>query len=128
MAYSNPTSPWACAPLLVPKPGPARFRFTVDLRPVNAFTVKHQYPMPNLEHELTKLSASKYFAPFDLSNGYWQLALDKEAQALQSFITPDGILSDPGFTRNYQRNFPLTGRLRGDHASHSPRVYHLLVR
>ena len=44
MAFPNPTSVWACAPLLVPKRGPARFRFTVDLRPGNKFTIKHQYP------------------------------------------------------------------------------------
>ena len=93
MAYSNPTSPWACAPLLVPKPGPARYRFTVDLRPVNKYTVKHQYPMPNLEHELSQLSGSRYFATFDLSHGYWQLELEESSQALQSFITPDGIFS-----------------------------------
>lgn len=41
MAYANPSSPWACAPLLVPKPGPDKFWFTVDLRSVNRFTVKH---------------------------------------------------------------------------------------
>lgn len=35
MAYPNPSSPWSCAPLLVPKAGPSKFRFTVDLRPVN---------------------------------------------------------------------------------------------
>ena len=93
MAYANPTSPWASAPLIVPKPGPARFRFTVDLRPVNEFTVKHQYPMPNIEQELAKLSNSKFFATFDLSHGYWQFPLHKDSQALQSFITPDGIFS-----------------------------------
>ena len=58
MAYPNPTSRWACAPLLVPKQGPTRFRFTVDLRPINTYTVKHQFPMPNLENELTKLGSS----------------------------------------------------------------------
>lgn len=53
LAYSNPSSPWALAPLLVPKPSPAKFRFTVDLRPGNQFTVKHQFPMLNFEQELT---------------------------------------------------------------------------
>lgn len=93
MAYPNPTSAWACAPLLVPKDGPTKFRFTVDLRPVNRFTVKHQFPMPNIEHELGKLSGSRYFATFDLSHGYWQLELDPESRHLQSFITPHGIFS-----------------------------------
>ena len=92
-AFPNPTSAWACAPLLVPKPGPARFRFTVDPRPVNKFTVKHQYPMLNLDHELTKLGGSRFFATFDLSHGYWQFELEPDSRPLQSFITPDGIYS-----------------------------------
>lgn len=49
MAYPNPTAAWASAPLLVPKPDPARYRFTVELRLVNKYTVRHHYPMPNLE-------------------------------------------------------------------------------
>lgn len=93
LVYANPTSKWACAPLLVPKPGPARWRFTVDLRPVNRFTVRHQYPMPVLEHELTRLSKSKLFANFDFVQSYWQLLLHPASQASQSFITPDGVFS-----------------------------------
>ena len=60
---------------------------------MNKQTVKHQFPMPNLEHELGKLSESHFFATFDLSNGYWQLQLDESSQASQSFITADGIYS-----------------------------------
>ena len=93
MAYSNPSSPWACAPLLVPKTGPEGFRFTVDLRPVNKFTVRYQYPMPNIEHELTKTSRSSVYAEFDFVHSYWQLMLHKLSQSLQSFLTPDGIYS-----------------------------------
>lgn len=93
MVYRNPTAPWAAAPLLVPKPGPAKFRFTVDLRPVNKYTVKHQFPMPNVEQELTKLANAQHYATFDLSHGYWQLPLHENSQALQTFITPDGLYS-----------------------------------
>lgn len=93
MAYPNPTSPWACAPLLVPKPGQDEFRFTVDLRPINRFTVKHQFPMPVIEQELTKVAGSQVFATFDLSHGYWQLPLHPSSQSSQSFITPDGVYS-----------------------------------
>lgn len=40
MAYANFNPPCACALLLVPKPGPEILKyFTVDLRPVNMFTV-----------------------------------------------------------------------------------------
>lgn len=86
-------SAWAAASLLVPKPGPEKFRFTVYLRPVNKFTIEHYFPMPNIGQELTLLVGSKYFASFDLSHGYWQLPLDKASVPLQSFITPEGIYS-----------------------------------
>lgn len=93
MAYFNPSSAWACAPLLVPKPGPGgdEFRFTVDLRPINRFTVKHQFPMPNLEQELTRTAQARFFALLDLSHSYWQLPLHEESQTCQSFLTPDGV-------------------------------------
>lgn len=70
MAYSNPTSKWACAPLLVPDPG-VEYRFTSDLRSVNVFTVKHKFPMPNIEHELDSLKTSMVFANVDMSHSYW---------------------------------------------------------
>lgn len=69
MAYSNPSDKRASAPLIVPKPGTSKFRFTVDLRSVNRLNILHQFPMPRFEQELTKLSASKFFSNFDLSMG-----------------------------------------------------------
>ena len=93
VADGNPTSRWECAPLLVPKPG-AQFRFTVDLHPVNIFTVRHYFPMPNLEKELSGLSGAVHFANFanfDIPHGYWQLLLALLSQDYQSFITPNGI-------------------------------------
>jgi Reverse transcriptase (RNA-dependent DNA polymerase)/RNase H-like domain found in reverse transcriptase len=91
MAYRNPNSSWCSAPLLVPKPGPSQFRFTVDLRPVNKQTVPQAWPMPHIESELSKVRGATCFATFDLSSGYWQLKLDESFQECQSFITPDGI-------------------------------------
>eukprot|EP00171_Calliarthron_tuberculosum_P022675 IDg22675t1 len=58
IVYLNPTAKWALAPLLVPKPGPAAFRFTVDLRPVNKYTVKQAITAPPIEIELHKLANS----------------------------------------------------------------------
>lgn len=49
--------------------------------------------MPNIEHELSKIAGSRFYATFDLSHGYWQLPLHDSSQASQSFITPDGIFS-----------------------------------
>jgi Reverse transcriptase (RNA-dependent DNA polymerase) len=61
--------------------------------PVNKQTVPTAWPMPHIESELSTVSGSKCFATFDLSDGYWQLALDLSFQECQSFITPDGIYS-----------------------------------
>lgn len=84
--YRNPTSKWACAPLIVPKPGPDKFRLTVDLRPINAQTKKND-PM------LAKLTGSKIFFKLDFLHGYWQFPLDKDSQECQSFHIPFGVFS-----------------------------------
>lgn len=91
LVYANPSSKWACAPLIVPKAGPSQWRFTVDLRPVNRFTVPYQFPMPRVEIELTKTAGSRFYANFDFTHGYWQLPLHPESQECQSFITPDNV-------------------------------------
>lgn len=96
MNYFNPSAAWACAPLLLPKPGTEGFGFTVDLRPINNFTVKQEYPMPNLKLEMAKTAGSKFSALVALSHGYWLLLLKKSSQECQSLITTDVIYK---FTR-----------------------------
>lgn len=93
LIYPNPSSKWACAPLLVPKPGPSEWRFTVDLRPVNQYTIRHQYPMPRIEEELTKTAGSSVYASVDFTHSYWQLPLHKDSQECQSFVTPDNVFT-----------------------------------
>lgn len=56
VVYPNHSTCWASAPLLVAKPGPAKFRFKVDLSSVNRYTCLHNFPMPHLGQELTKIS------------------------------------------------------------------------
>lgn len=86
MAYWNSTAKWACAPLLVPKPGPARFRFTVDLRLFNKYTIKQKFPMPNLDIEISTVSTSRYFDVFDVNFCFWQFPLHADSEELQSFL------------------------------------------
>lgn len=93
LVYPNSSSKWACAPLIVPKPGPSQRRFTVDLNPVNHFTIPYQFPKPNVEHELTKTSGSKFCANFDFTQGYWQIPLHPNSQECQPFITPDNVFT-----------------------------------
>eukprot|EP00180_Rhodochaete_pulchella_P003330 Plantae.Rhodophyta-Rhodochaete_pulchella.ctg5579.p2 GENE.Plantae.Rhodophyta-Rhodochaete_pulchella.ctg5579~~Plantae.Rhodophyta-Rhodochaete_pulchella.ctg5579.p2 ORF type:complete len:226 (-),score=18.00 Plantae.Rhodophyta-Rhodochaete_pulchella.ctg5579:1095-1772(-) len=90
LAYRNLASPWASAGLFVPKPGPERYRFTVDLRPVNSVTVPTVRPMPDLE-DTTFLCSASHFASLDFNNEYWQIAVDRDSAAFQSILTPDGV-------------------------------------
>ena len=54
-----PTAEWQDAPLILPKPGSrAGYRMTVDLRPVNAATIKESWPMPHLDSEVFDFSGS----------------------------------------------------------------------
>ena len=76
----NPTSQWACAPMMVPKPGPEQFRLTIDLRPVNNQTVPHNWPMSHIETAIAKLAQAKCYANIDLCHGYWQMPLAPSAQ------------------------------------------------
>lgn len=87
----NNASKWACAPLVVPKPGKEGFRFTVDLRPVNSQTKKTVWPMPLVEPMLAKLSGSRTWFKLDFLHGYWQFPLAEESRECQSFHTPFGV-------------------------------------
>eukprot|EP00171_Calliarthron_tuberculosum_P011216 IDg11216t1 len=89
--YRNTKTNWACAPLIVPKPGKDEHRFTVDLRPVNAQTKRNVWPFPNAEVMLTRLTGSNIFFNLDFLHGYWQFPLESESQNCQSFHTPFGV-------------------------------------
>ena len=93
LIYKNNNSSWACAPHIVPKAGSEKWRFTVDLRPVNKVTVPIAWPMPQLEQVVARMSGQRFFASLDLCQGYWQLPLSEESQSCQSFITPKAVYS-----------------------------------
>ena len=91
--HRNSTWKWACAPIIVPKggtpkPGKERFRFVVDLRPINAQTKRNVWPMPNTDAMLAKLSGAKFFFAIDFLHGYWQFPLDENSQEFHSFHHP----------------------------------------
>jgi hypothetical protein len=91
LVKKNLASKWASPPLILPKAGPEKFRFTLDLRYPNSQAEQVSWPMPNMEDELASLAGSKYFATLDLMQGYWQLSLHEDSQECQSIITPDGV-------------------------------------
>jgi hypothetical protein len=60
LVYKNTGAEWASPPLILPKPGPDRYRMTVDLRVPNASTKPTSWPMPNLKMICTTCMAQKY--------------------------------------------------------------------
>ncbi len=77
----------------MPKEGPEKFRFTVDLRPVNAQTRKKVWPMSHADTMLAKLTGAKTFFQLDFIHEYWQFPLSKDSQECQSFHTPFGVFT-----------------------------------
>jgi hypothetical protein len=93
----NPYRMWAaesCSPLanpvvLVNKKGGQK-RLCVDLRALNAVTVKDKYPSPRTEHLVDRLADCKYFRRFDFKAGYNQIKIHPDSVAKTAFITADG--------------------------------------
>jgi Reverse transcriptase (RNA-dependent DNA polymerase) len=91
LVYKNTEAERASPPLILPKPEPEQYRMTVDLRVPNASTKPTAWPTPNLQDKLHDLHGSEVFATLDFCQGYWQIALQKDSQDCQYFITPDGV-------------------------------------
>lgn len=85
-----PQAAWQAAPHLVPKNSKAKFRTTIDLRPVNAATIAEQWPMPVIEAELSDFKDSKHFASLDFCSGYWQCPLHPSSYEACGIIAPQG--------------------------------------
>ena len=83
------TSPWASNPVFVRKRD-GQWRFCLDYRLLNAETVFDPFPIPRMDEFLESAGLAIYLSLIDLTKGYWQIALDRDAQLKSSFITSDG--------------------------------------
>ena len=77
-------SPWASPVVLVRKKD-GSLRFCIDLRKLNARTVKDAYSIPRIEDALDSLNGACIFTSLDLKSGYWQVELDDESIPLTAF-------------------------------------------
>lgn len=142
-----PTAAWQAAPLLVPKPGSkSKLRMAIDLRPVNAATVKESWPMPHLDSEVTDFAGSTCFASLDFVSAYWQLPLHPDSYTACGIVTPKKVLVSkrvlPGLanaTSYFQSTVePLFRELRDNmkawlddfnlHVDHEDKLLQLLAR
>ena len=83
-AIRKSNSPWSSSIVLVKKKD-RNLRFCIDLRKLNARTVKDAYALPRIEETLDYLAGSKWFSALDLKLGYWQVELDEESKPLTTF-------------------------------------------
>ena len=83
-AIRRSNSPWASAVVLVRKRD-GSLRFCIDLRKLNARTVKDAYSLPRIDETLDCLSGSRIFTSLDLKSGYWQVEMDDASKELTAF-------------------------------------------
>jgi hypothetical protein len=94
-------SPYSSPALLVPKKPKAKaiaardeaviWRFCIDYRALNADTVKHAHPLPNVTDQIQKAAGHRFYAFLDLLNGFWQIEMAPEDRAKTAFSTPFGL-------------------------------------
>jgi len=87
-------SPWSSPLLVVPKKadknGVRKWRVVIDYRMLNKCIKDDKFPLPNISEILDSLSGAMYFSHLDLSQGYYQIELDKNCREFTSFITSTG--------------------------------------
>ena len=83
-AIRKSQSPWASAVVLVHKKDGA-LRFCIDLRKLNARTIKDAQTLPQIEESLDSLCGAVIFTSLDLKSGYWQVELDEDSVPYTAF-------------------------------------------
>ena len=89
--FPNLKSRWASPALAVTKPGPDKFRYTVDLRAPKSVTEPIASAIHNLESLFQTIRGCTVFANIDLSHAYWQITLHPDSQECISIQTPLGV-------------------------------------
>ena len=85
-------SPWCSAVVLVKKKN-GELRFCIDLRKLNARTVKDAYSLPRIDETLERLKGSCVFSSLDLKSGYWQVEIEEDSKQYTAFtLGPLGFL------------------------------------
>lgn len=78
-------------PLLPIKKANGKWRICLDSRRLNQFTKRDEFPFPNMMSILQRIPKSKYFTVIDLSESYYQVALDESSKNMTAFRTAKNL-------------------------------------
>ena len=80
------------SPVVLVRKKDSSLRFCIDLRKLNAQTVKDAYSLPCIEDALDNLNGACIFTSLNLKSRYWQVELDEDSIPLTAFtIGPLGF-------------------------------------
>ena len=83
-AIQPSSSPWASAVVLVQKKD-GKLRFCIDLRRLNAWTIKDAHSLPWIKEMLDYLNGVEMIHFFRPKVGYWQVKMEEDSKALTAF-------------------------------------------
>jgi hypothetical protein len=84
------TSPWGCLALFVEKKD-KELRLCVDYQPLNAVTIKNNYPLPCIDILFDQLAGAQVFYKIDLCSGYHQIEIHAEDIPKTTFTRRYGL-------------------------------------
>eukprot|EP00731_Ephydatia_muelleri_P034653 Em0070g9a len=84
------SSDWS-SPIVLVKKKDRTLRFCTDFRRLNSVSKTDAYPMPRVDDLLDELGQARFISTLDLTKGYWQVPVEKTAQAKTAFRTPFGL-------------------------------------
>jgi RNase H-like domain found in reverse transcriptase/Reverse transcriptase (RNA-dependent DNA polymerase)/Integrase zinc binding domain/Integrase core domain/Retroviral aspartyl protease len=87
-------SEWSSPILVVPKKsdenGNKKWRVVIDYRRLNEQILDDKFPLANITDILDSLGRAVYFSTLDLSQGYYQLEIEKKDRQCTAFVTDKG--------------------------------------
>ena len=72
-------SPWGSDIVMIKKKN-GELRFCCEFRPLNEVTIKHAYPLPRIDENLSRLGKVKIYISLDLACAFWQILVRKADQ------------------------------------------------
>ena len=90
--YEIEHTEWVSPIVIVPKKN-GKLRVCVNLKKVNAATIRDHYPLPIIDHVLERVAGKKAYSFLDGFSGYNQVSIDPKDQHKIAFATEWGVFA-----------------------------------